>query len=276
MGKGSAKAVAIIPARMGSTRFPGKALAAETGKPLVVHVCERAALAASVDRVVVATDSEEIRSAVESHGFEAVMTGEHPNGTSRLLEAGEVLGLKDDVLVVNVQGDEPEIEADVIEGAITALDPEIQFEVWPTEHSVESCSFGGKGGRYHGVGTVVSPIRSDREFADPNVVKAVIGEIEPDHGVAHAIYFSRAPIPHNRDGLEDVARFRHVGIYAYPMGMLRNLPTEMGLLERAESLEQLRWLEAGIPITAAVRESSHTGIDTPEQYAAFVARCDAG
>lgn len=267
------QAIAIIPARLGSTRFPAKALADETGKPLVVHVCEQAAQSEHISRVVVATDADPILDAVQRAGFEAVMTDEsHPNGTSRLVEAAGALKLKDHEVVVNVQGDEPEIESQVIEGAITALNPDLQLLVWPQEHMVEHCYQRSKKQAYHGVGTVITPIRSDDEFENPNVVKAVVGEIEPDHGIAHAIYFSRAPIPANRDGADNPVRFRHVGIYAYTMGMLKNLPTAAGVLERLESLEQLRWVEVGIPITAAIRQSSHTGIDTPEQYGAFVER----
>ena len=266
MGKGSAKAVAIIPARMGSTRFPGKALASETGRPLVVHVCERAAGAGSIGRVVVATDSQEIRSAVESHGFEAVMTGAHPNGTSRLAEAAEVLGLEASRIVVNVQGDEPEIEGGVIDGAVAALCAERIDPRFPDA---------GRVGAH--VGTVMSRIADPGSFTDPNVVKVVSGLVEPDDAIARVLYFSRAGVPMDRDGVGGVVAYRHVGIYAYRVADLRTYMT-LGEtpLERAERLEQLRWLEHGYAIAAAVRESSHTGIDTPEQYAAFVARRGAG
>jgi 3-deoxy-manno-octulosonate cytidylyltransferase (CMP-KDO synthetase) len=111
------EAVAIIPARLGSTRFPRKALAAETGRELVVHVAEAAARAKSVGRVVIATDGEEIRAAALRAGVEAVMTGEHANGTSRLNEAAQKLGLPDDAVIVNVQGDEPEIDPGIIDAA---------------------------------------------------------------------------------------------------------------------------------------------------------------
>ncbi len=244
-------AVAIIPARMGSTRFPGKALAAETGRPLVVHVCERASGASSIELVVVATDSEEIRGAVESFGFEAVMTGEHPNGTSRLAEAAEVLGLGDDRLIVNVQGDEPEIEPGVIDAACDAL--------------------GYVDG--YGTGTVVSPIEDEATFRDPNVVKAVLGRGMGAAGRFHrALYFTRAGSPFDRSG-GTAHRFRHVGIYSYTVGAMKAyLGMEPGVLEGVESLEQLRWLEHGCGICAAVVGSSHEGIDTPEQYRAFVDR----
>lgn len=253
-------AIAIIPARLGSTRFPGKVLKADTGKPMIVHVCERAALAEQVSRVVVATDSSDVADAVRAVGFEAVMTSpDHPNGTSRLAEAARALRLKHNQCVVNVQGDEPEIDTAVIDGAITALalgTPNAQYpELGPVHPSV---------------GTVVSPLHDPSE---PNVVKAVLGLVEPDHAVARALYFSRAPIPFDRDSTGDVAYFRHVGVYAYRVSTLAEYTKlEESPLEKAERLEQLRWLEHGYEIAAAIRPSAHTGIDTPEQYAAFVAR----
>lgn len=244
-----ANAVAIIPARMGSTRFPAKALAAETGKPLVVHVCEQASKARSVGRVVVATDAVEIKDTVEAHGFETVMTSvEHPNGTSRLGEACDKLGLSGDQLVINVQGDEPEIEPAVIDAA------------------------GEAGARLGGVGagTVVTQIFTDADFQNPNIVKAVLGEGEGD--IRPAIYFSRAPVPYPRNTPEDPP-FRHVGIYAYSVNSIRvYLKLKASTVETTESLEQLRWLAHGYPIQATIVESSHTGIDTPDQYRAFVDR----
>ncbi|MFG0314006.1 MAG: 3-deoxy-manno-octulosonate cytidylyltransferase [Phycisphaerales bacterium] len=245
----SARAVAIIPARLGSTRFPAKALADETGKPLVVHVCEQASKAKSLDRVVVATDSKEIRIAVESHGFEAVMTSiDHENGTSRLAEASEVLALDDNQLIVNVQGDEPEIEPDVIDAAAAA------------------------GGMIDtiGAGTVVTLIYTDEEFRDPNIVKAVLGAQRGD--ARSAMYFSRATVPFPRISPSDPP-FRHVGIYAYTVASIRAyLDLAPSATEQTESLEQLRWLAHGYPILASVVESAHSGIDTPEQYRAFVER----
>ena len=244
-----ANAVAIIPARLGSTRFPAKALAAETGKPLVVHVCEQASKARSVSRVVVATDAVEIKDAVESHGFETVMTSiEHPNGTSRLGEASDLLELTGDQLVINVQGDEPEIEPEVIDAAAQA------------------------GARIDGfgAGTVVTRIYTDADFQNPNIVKAVLGEDEGE--IRPAIYFSRSPVPYPRNTPEDPP-FRHVGIYAYSVNAIRAyLKLKPTALESTESLEQLRWLAHGYRVQAAIVESSHTGIDTPEQYRAFVDR----
>jgi len=265
-GKKDDKAVAIIPARLGSTRFPRKALADDTGKPMVVHVCEQAAKAESVGRVVVATDAEEIKSAVEAHGFEAVMTDPaHTNGTSRLAEAAKVLKLKAQHIVVNVQGDEPEIEPMIIDGAIAAACLEKQVSWCP--------ELGPLGAA---VGTVACPIDDLEEAKNPNIVKVVIGLIESDQAVAQAIYFSRAPIPHDRDTTGTARYFRHVGIYAYSVSALIAYQSlEESPLERIECLEQLRWLENGYPIAVAIRESTHTGIDTPVQYQAFVERYQA-
>ncbi len=268
--KKDGRAVAIIPARLGSTRFPRKALADDTGKPMVVHVCEQAAKAESVSRVVVATDAEEIKSAVEAHGFEAVMTSEdHPNGSSRLAQATKILKLKREDLIVNIQGDEPEIEPRVIDAAICA--PSLVND--PPQSRFVPCGIS--------VGTVASPIRSDDELKNPNIVKVVTGIIQADAGVANALYFSRSAIPFNRQSSDQpsdqsevgMRPLRHVGIYAYTCDSLRRYtswhPTP---LEQIESLEQLRWLEHGFAIAVAICQSSTTGIDTPEQYQAFVDR----
>lgn len=260
------QAIAIIPARLGSTRFPGKALASETGKPLVVHVCERAKLAASVANVVVATDSMEIVKAVEAHGFDAVMTSaEHENGTSRLAEAAKTMGLNGRQAIVNVQGDEPEIEPDVIDSALISLRHPVLPGMLDTMYRVAQ------------LGTVATPLQGGDDPADPNIVKVVTGLLEPDLGVGRALYFSRSAIPFDRDGGRAARLLRHVGIYAYSVSSLQQYvklpPTP---LEDCEKLEQLRWLEHGLPIAVAVRRATHQGIDTPEQYAAFVERYRAG
>ncbi len=236
-----ARAVAIVPARLGSTRFPRKVLAAETGKTLIQHVVESASGASSIARVVVATDSGEVVEAVEAFGGEAVRTGEHPNGTSRLREAAGVLGLRGDAVVVNVQGDEPEIEPETIDLAVEAL-------------VGSSCP----------MATVATPMVG--EAHDPNVVKVVVG------ATGRALYFSRSAIPHRAEP-GGAGVLRHVGIYAYRRDFLdvyAGLPATP--LEVSERLEQLRVLEHGHPIAVAIGASSHTGIDTPEQYAAFVER----
>jgi 3-deoxy-manno-octulosonate cytidylyltransferase (CMP-KDO synthetase) len=229
-------AVAIIPARLGSTRFPGKVLASATGRPLIAHVHERASLAAGVSRVVVATDAPEVVAAVREFGGEAVLTrADHPNGTSRLEEASRLLGLGPDQIVVNVQGDEPEVEPAAINAA------------------VDACQSSGAE-----VATVASPFEPGEDPGNPNVVKVVVGV----SGLA--LYFSRALIPHQRDA----------GRPGQPP--LRLLATYAGLpptpLEGTESLEQLRVLEHGYRIAVAVVPCSGQGIDTPEQYEQFVRR----
>jgi 3-deoxy-manno-octulosonate cytidylyltransferase (CMP-KDO synthetase) len=243
-------AVAIIPARYASTRFPGKPLADRTGRPLIQHVYEQVACCRRIERVVVATDDDRIASAVDSFGGEAVMTrADHPNGTSRLDEAASMLGLGDDAWICNVQGDEPEIDPTVVDLAI------------------EQTQASG-----HEMGTLASPFAPDEDAANPNIVKVVVGRD------GRALYFSRALIPHHRDPEHGPAAMplKHVGLYVYRRSMLR---TYAGLgvtpLEETERLEQLRALEHGHAITVAIAETAHHGIDTPEQYDAFVARCRA-
>ena len=231
--------VAVIPTRLASTRFPRKALAADTGLPLVVHVCSQAAQATGVDRVLVAADGEEIKQAVESHGFECVLTDpEHPNGTSRINEAMQ--GIACD-LVVNVQGDEPELEPDHIDAAIQCL----------RDH--DECS----------VATLATPFESDQDWNDPNLVKVMID----DHG--RAMNFSRTPP-------DEGTASRHIGLYVYRRAFLPLYvelpPTED---EQCERLEQLRVLGHGHRIAVATVPRGHEGIDTQEQYAEFVARWTA-
>lgn len=250
-------AVAIIPARLGSTRFPGKVLAAATGRPLVAHVVERARMAKSVHRVAVATDAPEVAQALAGTGVEVIMTrADHPNGTTRLAEAAAIMGLADDTPIVNVQGDEPEIDPDLIDETVAA-----------TLKSGEP------------MGTLASPFRPDEDPRNPNIVKVVIRRA-PD-GIARAIYFSRAPIPFDRDpaprhdGPEQggIRPLKHAGLYVYRRQALdRFVAMPESGLERTEKLEQLRAVEAGWSIAVVVRDFSHVGIDTPEQYEAFVAR----
>lgn len=244
------RATAIIPARLGSTRFPSKVLADRTGKPLIQHVCEAAARAPSIERVVVATDDESVLRAVTAFGGQCVMTRrDHTNGTSRLAEAAAALGLAADAIVVNVQGDEPEIEPAVIEAAIAAL------------------ASGNSP-----VATVATPFATGEDAANPNIVK-VVRRLD-----GTALYFSRALIPFPRDpGRAPVPPLKHVGLYAYRRSFLdtyaRLAPTE---LEHTEHLEQLRILAHGYSIAVAVVDSpGHAGIDTPEQYEAFVLRTQA-
>lgn len=253
----ASEVVAIIPARLGSTRLPGKVLLAETGKPLIQHVWEGVRAAKSVSRVVVATDDQRVASAVRTFGGDCVLTREdHPNGTSRLCEAAEKLGLGDDHIIVNVQGDEPEIEAETIQQVVQAL--------IRGEHTAKGAA----------MGTVATPFGAGENPSDPNCVKVVC-----DHEGA-ALYFSRSLIPFDRDGRAgpDASPLRHVGIYSYRTAFLKryvSLPTAS--IERAEQLEQLRAVYHGYRIMAAIRPagSARIGIDTREQYSAFVERTRA-
>ncbi len=245
---------AIIPARLASTRFPGKVLAAETGTPLVQHVVERARLAESVERVVVASEDREIAEALAALGTEVIVTGPATNGTERVAIAARELG--DPEIVVNVQGDEPEIEPAVIDAAVSAL--ERDDRAW--------------------IATVATPFRADEDRADPNVVKVVRNRD------GNALYFSRAPIPYEREvgafAANGIDMLRHVGIYAYrKVGLARYRarnaadPSDRCPLEQVEQLEQLWWLWQGVSdMPVALCASSHAGIDTPAQYAAFVER----
>jgi len=241
----------LIPARLGSTRFPEKVLADKTGKPLIQHVYEAARRAACATRVVVATDSDRVMAAVRNFGGEAVMTRtDHPNGTSRLAEAAAILRLAPDSIVVNVQGDEPELEPAVIDAAVHSL-----------------VASGAP------MATVASPfalpLTSDNDPANPNIVKVVV------RANGDALYFSRALIPFDRDEQHAPSSrpLRHVGLYVYRRSFLDTyLALPSTPLERCEQLEQLRVLEHGHTIAVAIAESAQAGIDTPEQYEAFVKR----
>ncbi len=233
---------------MASSRFPGKVLADGTGRPLIQHVWESASKSRRSTRVVIATDDERVKSAAARFGAECVMTrADHPNGTSRLAEAAGVLRLPQDAIVVNAQGDEPELDATLIDAAIEVL-----------ERTSAPVS------------TVGTPFRAGERPDDANVVKVVLA------ADGTALYFSRANIPFPRDGagVAAVPPLRHVGLYVYRRSFLDQYmklpPTD---LERTEQLEQLRVLYHGFKIAVAVRETSgFGGVDTPEQYEQFVAR----
>ena len=239
----SSPRIAIIPARLGSTRFPEKVLADVGGAPLIQRVREAALRCERLNRVVVATDAERVAEAVVAFGGEVVMTAtDHPNGTSRLAEAATTLGLADDAVVVNVQGDEPGIEPSVISSAIDALE-----------------ATGAPSA------TVASAFSSEDDPASPNIVK-VVRALD-----GRALYFSRALVPHSRDGDGGVAPLKHVGLYVYRrwfLGVYAGLPATP--LEQVEKLEQLRVLEHGYAMAVAVAESRHRGIDTPEDLAAYL------
>ncbi len=235
----------LIPARLASSRLPDKPLADIAGKPMVVRVAERARRSAAA-RVVVATDSDRIVAACREHGVEVVTTrADHPSGTDRLAEASTALGLADDEIVVNVQGDEPLIEPQLIDavGNLLRQRPELAM------------------------GTAAHPIATVADFVNPNVVKVVTD------ASGLALYFSRAPMPWWRDGfaagvdrLPDPAPLRHVGLYAYRCAFLRRFPAlPPAPVEGLEALEQLRALWHGHRI--AVHVAQHApgpGVDTRE------------
>src|ERR1051326_90746 len=229
-------AIAIIPARFNSTRFPGKAIVNIKGKPLIEHVYRRVARASLVTRIVVATDDRRIADAVERFGGSAFMTrDDHPSGTDRLAEAAQ--GLAPDTLVVNVQGDEPMIEPSDIDRAIGAAqkgDAEIITLMTKISHSKED---------------------------DPNRVKVVTDR----NGIA--LYFSRSRIPSRG------TCFLHIGLYVYRVDFLQKFTKlERTPLEIAESLEQLRAFEHGYRIRVVEVENESWGIDTPEDLQRFLER----
>jgi 3-deoxy-manno-octulosonate cytidylyltransferase (CMP-KDO synthetase) len=236
----------LVPARYRSTRLPGKPLADIAGKPMVVRVAERAR-ASGADRVVIATDDERIVEAVRSHGCDAVMTrDDHATGTDRLAEAAVALGLGDDQIVVNVQGDEP------------LLDPALMREVAGALALRDDAA----------IATACHPIEDAAEAFNPNVVKVVLDRR------GDALYFSRATIPWARDAFAastqaippSLPLYRHYGLYAYRVTFLRSYPTlPPAPIERFEALEQLRALWHGYRIVVRVtRGTPAPGVDTPE------------
>lgn len=238
--------IALIPARAASTRLPDKPLADIGGKPMVVRVAERAVLSGA-SRVCVATDDARVERAVIEHGFEVVMTSpDHPTGTDRLAQAVQLLGLADDAIVVNVQGDEPLIEPEVIDGVAELLAATPSADI----------------------ATCACPVADAQALFNPNVVKVVCGADN------RALYFSRAPIPWARNALAGGERvlapglpaLHHIGLYAYRVAFLHRFPTlPQGQLEQFESLEQLRAMEYGHSIVVSrIAAAPAAGVDTPE------------
>jgi 3-deoxy-manno-octulosonate cytidylyltransferase (CMP-KDO synthetase) len=264
--------VAVVPARLASTRLPDKPLADIGGKPMVVHVAERARRSGA-RQVIVATDAQTVFDAVSQHGFDAMLTrADHPSGTDRLAEVALRMGWPDETIVVNVQGDEP------------LIDPALIVSVAEHLATHPDCA----------IATAAHPAATMSEVFDPNAVKVVIDA----HG--RALYFSRAPIPWYRDsyrtqcsGDQTVTAFppdnadaaangrreseflyhnpvyRHIGIYAYRVDFLRRYPTlAPAPPERAESLEQLRAMWHGERIAVKITDTAPPpGVDTPEDLA---------
>ena len=233
----------VIPARYASTRLPGKPLLDIAGKPMVIWVVERA-MQSGAKQVVVATDDVRILEVVQAYGYQAVMTREdHASGTDRIAEVAQQQGWSDDAIVVNVQGDEPLIEAELIVEVAAAL-----------ANSLDAV-----------MSTACHAIHSKADFVNPNVVKVVLD------AQGHALYFSRAPIPYPRDSFVadhalpvDMPAYRHIGIYAYRAGFLNEYASiPQAAIERFESLEQLRVLHHGYKIAVSISNNAPaSGVDT--------------
>ncbi|HWR52137.1 MAG TPA: 3-deoxy-manno-octulosonate cytidylyltransferase [Bryobacteraceae bacterium] len=224
----------VIPARYQSSRFPGKALVAIDGKPMLAHVFERASRARYLTQVIIATDDERIREAARRFGAPVRMTrADHASGTDRV---AEVASAENASLIVNIQGDEPLIDPDAIDAAILGLLDEPHIPM----------------------GTLKKRIEDPAELANPNVVKVVTDF------TGNAIYFSRSPIPHVRDAVGTTEHYKHIGLYVYQRDFLLSysqLPS--GPLEQAEKLEQLRALENGHRIRVVETDYESIGVDTP-------------
>ncbi len=230
------KAVGIIPARWGSTRFPGKALHEIAGKPLLRHVWERCRRSKKLDRLIIATDDFRIAEAAFDWGAEVAMTSaRHASGTDRIAEVAAKM--KRFGHIINVQGDEPLIEPKLIDRLVRELQRHPKLEMI----------------------TVAHPFADPGEAESPHQVKVVLNKKN------EALYFSRAAIPFRRDGSTPPQYFRHQGIYGYRRDLLlRFVRWKTSLLERAESLEQLRALENGVRIQVVMAGSGSPGVDTPE------------
>ena len=239
----------LIPARLASTRLPDKPLADIAGIPMVVRVAQRA-LKSSAASVVIATDSQEVMQTCASFDIRSVLTrADHPSGSDRLAEACGILNLADDTIVVNVQGDEPLIDPELIDAVAGLLAARPDCAMSTAAHAIEEL----------------------QDFANPNIVKVVLDARQT------ALYFSRSPIPAARDfpGQEwwqknrGVAPLRHVGIYAYRVGFLKLFPgLQQAPVEQLESLEQLRALWHGYRIAVHIAGAAPgPGVDTPEDLA---------
>ena len=238
----------VIPARLASSRLERKALADLGGKPMVVRVAERVALS-KAKQILVATDAVEIESACQAAGLSVVMTRtDHPSGTDRIAEVVQLMGWGDDDIVVNVQGDEPLIDPELINQVADLLSQRDAASMSTAAHAIDNVA----------------------EFTNPNVVKVVIDQAQL------ALYFSRAPIPWWRDGnaqgvqsLPSPVPLRHIGIYGYRVGFLRTFPQlPPAPVEDCEALEQLRAMWHGHKIAVHVTDKAPgPGVDTPEDLA---------
>lgn len=232
------KKIAVIPARYGSSRFPGKPLERILGKPMIQWVYERVSGAPDLDAVYVATDDKRIYDGVQGFGGRVMMTSaSHTCGAERVNECRERLGLDDDDIILNIQGDEPLIRAEMAEELLGAF---------------------SDSGVY--MATLKTRIDHKDEIMNPNVVK-VVTDIN-----RNAMLFSRHAIPFNRDKYEHITYYKHIGMYGYKAAFLKKFSSmEKSYLEQMESLEQLRALENGFAIRVIETSYQTTGVDTPEQ-----------
>lgn len=262
------KAMIVIPARYASSRLPGKPLLVAGGKPLIQHTYEKAA-ASTAGRVIVATDDERILTAVRNFGGEAVMTSaSHETGTARVAEAAEKIAADGEVadIIVNMQGDEPETDPAHLDALISVHRAALASNR-PAFVSTLVCPFAPE------------PVDGTGSPQDPSCVKALLGHPRADGG-CDALYFSRALAPYPRDEggrvSDPTAYYLHIGVYAFSGASLKaydGLPA--GRLEAIEKLEQLRILEAGERIAAAIVPQAAPGIDTPADFEAFKKRLTA-
>ena len=277
------KVIAVIPARLRSTRFADKVLAKDTGKYLIQHTYERACLAKLPEKVIIAADDEKVAAAAKSFGAECVLTSpDHQSGTDRIAEAVTDMDVE---IIVNLQGDEPEIDPDNIDYLAKMLmdNPDCPMA------------------------TLAAEFQTAEQVSDPNIVKAIVSscgvrdaycekeqvdsrlrgndntqnsERSTQHEIRKAIYFSRWPIPYDREksGVGNVKQYlRHIGIYAYRKKFLLEITAlPQTPLEKIEKLEQLRAIENGFDILVGKVKHTCDGIDTPEQYAEFVKRYREG
>lgn len=231
-------AIAIIPARYASTRFPAKALALLSGEPIISHVYRKVLSCNLFDSVVVATDHEDIFSTVLAFGGKAVMTNiNHASGSDRIAEAATKLPPAE--VIVNIQGDEPMIDTDSLAKLLSQFsDPQVQMA------------------------SLMTPVSEPEMLSNPNIVKVVTDT------KSNALYFSRSAIPFCRDNDINYTYYRHIGVYAYRREtLLKFVELPISKLEQTEKLEQLRALENGIPIRMVITDYQGIGIDTPEDLA---------
>jgi 3-deoxy-manno-octulosonate cytidylyltransferase (CMP-KDO synthetase) len=230
------KVLAVIPARYGSTRLPGKPLLPIAGRPMIQHVVERVRRAAQVTRTVVATDDERIQKAVEGFGAESILTRhDHQTGTDRVAEVAAHIEAE---IYLNVQGDEPLVDPATLDALVSAMleDDSIQ------------------------IATPCTAILRSNDIMDPNITK-VVRDFD-----GNALYFSHAPVPWVRDSGDTVSarHWKHLGIYAFRRDVLLEIPTlPPGELERLEKLEQLRWLENGFRIRVIETDYDAVSVDVP-------------